>query len=318
MNPYLRIKQRIRPTAYLYAQHYLEGEWPEMEPESSTKPTLRVEILGESPIGKSDIYNEYNVEATIGIFFDDELFTKLLAQKWLRVRRDQVLEYGSFNRALHLMGNPRIEPRTRDVYPWLELAPGLQDALDDVYEKWYPKPPTSLAAIKPALLEAFGSPLRSAPIGILIACEPTPRKLKFGDAVRLTETPNHTGIVIPAPEEEDAETFYGLEENTIYVQWDADGTQSWAIAADLTFVSPTIFITFAIWRDGDILSGRDVPIFAVAKTSTPTQLYFTAQSAVQAAYEACLQTPSDIVVSKKVEELSALVRDTLSKLPEER
>ncbi len=325
MNPYLRVKQSVRPTAYLYAEHILQGDWPEMEPTSNTKPLIHIKILRESPIG--GVKNRPYAEAIIGIFFGDELISEHSAQKWLRVI-DHIFEYTispaagargaiDFSGAPHLYINSTMNNALGDVYPWIEY--GIQDALNNVYKNWHPKPPTRLGdQVKGLLLEAFGYPPKN---DISITCETSATEVEVipipGDRVRSIAAPNQTGIVMDPTLDPTPETFYGREDerNHIYVKWKTDGTQAWVHRQDVTLLPPTIVISYAVWRDGGIFRGKGFPVFAV--TGVPSTLYFTAGHAVKAAYKICQQTSSNIVVLEKVEELLAQVRDTLMSLAEE-
>ncbi len=373
MNPYLRIKQQsIRPTSYLYAEHVLQGRWPEMEPVSSTRAFPRIEILSEKPIGEPKLgFAHFPAAlATMGLFYGDELIAKLYAQKWLMVD-NQVFVYtdrphiGSPAAAgapnvryedneriiVHPTGtlyvfmdgigpeDPRLE---RTLFPIDNSIPGslqtfmegrtipgdqrladeIREVLNLAYEEWHPAPPTNLTLAKASLLEALTGLSWDQPTPVTIECErPTAGRLEPGEPMRLIIDPTRSGVVInfipPSKYTDGSSRPPSDDEDPIYVKWNADGTQGWVNRIHIEASPPKAFITYAIWRDGGIFEGKGFPVFAVTMQDASSELYFTPQSAVKAAYAVCPQTPSTTVVHEKVVELSERVRDSLIELVEE-
>ena len=164
MNPYLRVIQPIRPSTFFYAKEMLEGNWPEMEPKSGTRPTPHVELLEEDPIGPK----KPTAKAIIGLFFDNELTAKAITRKWLLVDNHFFL-YGSYSQAGAISPHQHEPPKGgewqwEEGWHWWEHEDTTNEVLDmwtdignmlvDEIDAWEPPPPTSI--------ESANQPIRSA------------------------------------------------------------------------------------------------------------------------------------------------------------
>ena len=199
MNPYLRVIQPIRPSTFFFAKEILEGTWPEMEPESSTRPSPHAELLEEEPIdpepksisertrASSDILM---ATATIGLFFGDELIAKAVAPKWL-MADNHFFRYGTYKEAVILFPSPD-EPRTRVHYRnpgdwwwegvqssesfWWKEAPtaeaidmwnAIEEEIVDEINAWEPPPPTNMESATPAIIGALSRTTQSQSFKVL-------------------------------------------------------------------------------------------------------------------------------------------------------
>ncbi len=344
MNPYLRIKQPTGPAtaAHLYAKYILHGEWPEMGP-SPKDTTIRAEILTESPIDEEPERRSRDsnaAQATIGLFFGDQLINEFPVTKWLLVT-DHEFEYsGNQESNLTLFhGGPHV---TEEKIPSSlgELRNDVKLVLVDAYKKWQPKPPTNLDNTKPAFLAAFRAIDSWAPRALVIDCQQggSPPLLR-GDRVYLVDRYGdpepyygqpetgepERGVVLnvryPNDEYNDTAEDASLDPldkyaedvswktnfnpPSVYVKWDADGAKTWISPDSLVYSELEVYITYAVWRDGGVSKGPELTVFAVEGATT--QLHFTVRDAVEAAYDMCRQYPSSRTIFEQTKKLSKLV-----------
>ncbi len=171
MNPYLRIDQPIRPSAFFYARQILQAKWPEMEPVSSMRPIPRAEVLEAEPIGweGSAGTNLLTALATIGLFFDDELIAKAVAAKWL-MADDHFFRYGSYKEAVERKA-PETKREEGKGFRWegsegfwwredptdavLDMWINIEQRIIEAADAWEPPAPTSVESATPVILDAL-------------------------------------------------------------------------------------------------------------------------------------------------------------------
>lgn len=174
MNPYLRIGQPERPSAYYFAKQKLQAPWAETEPFSSTIPDISARLQQEWSIGTQlDAPIAWAPwEAAIGafgIYFGPEYVGTAWGMKFL-VIIDGEFTYGGLttHNGKPLSGDPlTLSPFSKTFNehindPDLGAAVAFKAAISKAYYQWKPAPPDSLKV----------GMVREALIGILKAAEP--------------------------------------------------------------------------------------------------------------------------------------------------
>ena len=148
MNPYLLIQQTTkRASAYFYSQYVLAEEWAEV-PESQTAPTIKVDLLEETPLGEAmgEVSTDPLAEAVLGLYLDDQLVGKAPFTKTLTTDPD--------NQEFIYEPDPDwIYPEFLDSIKTIDLEMMMETkdfwskvthALADAAEMWEPPPPTTI------------------------------------------------------------------------------------------------------------------------------------------------------------------------------